>query len=125
MTERISFHDQIARNKRKSIFLIGIIFIVFIIFGAVIGLALGPDYFMIIMILAIIISLVYIVAGYYKSHNIALASVNAKLASQQEYRQYHHIVEGLCLASGLPKPKLYVMQGQQVNAMSICRTIQH
>lgn len=93
--------------------------------GYVIGLVMGPDYFMMIMILAIIITVIYVVAGYYKSDKIALASVAAKPASQSQYPQYHHSVEGLCLASGMPKPKLYVMPGQQINAFASGRDPKH
>lgn len=125
MQQRISFHDQISRNKWKSFFLFVIIFLVFILLGYVIGLALGPDYFLVIMIFAIIISLIYILVGYYKSDKIALASVNAKPASQAEYRQYHNSVEALCLASGLPKPKLYVMSGNSINAFASGRDPEH
>ncbi len=123
--ERVSFHDQISRNKWKSRFLIIIIFVVFIVLGYVIGMALGPDYFMLIMILAIVISIIYVVAGYYKSDKIALASVKAKPASQTQYPQYHHSVEGLCLASGMPKPRLYVMKGRQINAFASGRDPAH
>lgn len=125
MAERISFHDQISRNKLKSIFLMIIIFAVLILLGYVIGLALGPDYFLIIMILAIIISIGYMVVGYYKSDKIALASVGAKPAPQSQYPQYHHSVEALCLASGMPKPKLYIMPGQQINAFASGRDPKH
>jgi len=125
MADRISFHDQISKNKWKSVFLIIIVFIVLLVLGYVIGLAMGPDYFMMIMIIAIIFSLVYIVVGYYKSDKIALASVSAKPASMSEYRQYHHSIEGLCLASGMPKPKLYVMKGEQINAFASGRDPQH
>jgi len=86
---------------------------------------MGPDYFMIIMIIAIVFSLIYIVTGYYKSDKIALASVSAKSASMSEYPQYHHSVEGLCLASGMPKPKLYVMKGEQINAFASGRDPEH
>ena len=122
MAERISFHDQISRNKWKSFFLLVGIFIVFIVLGVAIGFAMGPDYFLIIMVVAIIISLIYIVAGYYNSDKIALASVKAKLASGSKYPQYHHSVEGLCLASGLPKPRLYVMENSQINAFASGRS---
>jgi len=115
---RISFYDQISRNKWKSFFLMLIIFIVFIVLGYVIGMVAGPDYFTIIMILAIIISIAYLWIGYYNSHKIALASVNAKPASQSQYPQYHNSVEGLCLASGMPKPKLYVMENSNINAFA-------
>jgi len=94
------------------------IFLVFIILGYVIGLALGQDYFFIIMIIAIVISILYLWVGYYNSHKLALASVNAKKASRDKYPQYHHSVEGLCLASGLPKPKLYVMEDSNINAFA-------
>lgn len=125
MEGRISFHDQISRNKWKSVFLLIAIFLVFILLGYIIGLVAGEGYFFVIMIFAIIISLVYILVGYYKSDKIALASVNAIPASQSDYRQYHNSVEALCLASGMPKPKLYVMQSQQINAFASGRGPEH
>jgi len=115
---RISFHDQIQRNKLKSIFLILGILAVFILLGYVIGLALGPDYFMFIMILATVISILYVWIGYYNSHKIAIKSVNAKPALQSQYPQYHNSVEGLCIASGMPKPKLYIMEDNSINAFA-------
>jgi len=118
MSNRISFHDQISRNKYKSFFLLLAILAVLIIIGYVIGIAMGPDYFLMIMIIAIIISISYIWIGYYNSHKIALASVKAKPAKQSEYSQYHHSVEGLCLASGMPKPKLYIMEDKNINAFA-------
>lgn len=115
--ERISFHDQIARNKFKSSLLLVFIILVFVIFGYVIGMIAGPDYFTIIMIISIIISVFYVWFGYYNSHKIALSSVNAKPAPET-YRQYHHSVEGLAIASGLPKPKLYVIEDNNINAFA-------
>jgi len=116
--ERISFHDQIASNKWKSVFLIVIILSVLLSLGFIIGKVAGPEYFTVIMIIAIIVSLLYIWFGYYYSDKIALASVNAKPASQSQYREYHHLVEGLSLASGLPKPRLYVMNDDRINAFA-------
>ena len=118
MSQRISFHDQISRNKTKSFFLLAGILAIFILLGYVIGMASGPEYFTFIMILAIIISISYIWIGYYNSHKIALASVKAKPANMREYPEYHHLVEGLSLASGIPKPKLYVMEDSNINAFA-------
>jgi hypothetical protein len=53
--ERISFHDEIARNKLKSLFLMILVFAVLLAIGFIIGMALGPDYFTIIMIVSKII----------------------------------------------------------------------
>lgn len=122
---RIDFRDQISRNKVKSFFLIVLIFIVIIILGYVITLATDPGYFFIIMILAIIFSISYIWISYYNSHKIAIASVGAKKASRQEYKQYHDLVEGLTIASGMPKPELYVMDSKNINAFASGRDPKH
>ncbi|VVB77798.1 Protease HtpX [uncultured archaeon] len=115
---RISFYNQISTNKWKSFFLILIVFMVFIVLGAVIGLALGPDYFTLIMIAAIIISIIYVWVGYYYSADIALASVNAKPADRRLHKGFYDSVEGLTLASGMPMPKLYVMDSSEINAFA-------
>jgi heat shock protein HtpX len=118
MESRISFHDQIKKNKWKSFFLLIIIFGVFILLGYIIALIAGPDYFLIIMIFSIIISILYILIGYYNSDKIALASVNARIVLRGEYPQYYHSVEGLCLASGMPIPRLYIMEDPNINAFA-------
>lgn len=121
----LSFHNEIRRNKRNSFFLIGVVLLVLLALIYTISFAMGPDYFFIILIIGTIISILYVVGGYYKSAELAIASVNAKPAKGQEYRQYHNIVEGLSLASGLPKPKLYVMHNPQINAFASGRDPQH
>jgi heat shock protein HtpX len=125
MTSRLSFHDEIRKNKRSSYLLIGIVLAVLLALVYTISFIIGGDYFFIILIVGTIISILYVVGGYYKSADLAIASVNAKKANQQEYRQYHNIVEGLCLASGLPKPKLYIMNNPQINAFASGRDPQH
>ena len=117
--EKISFYEQISRNKRNSFILIAIIFLVLAALGYIIA-RLNQSYFFIIMIVSIIISISYVLIGYYNSDKIALASVNAKPAPK-EYRQYYNSVEGLTLASGLPMPKLYIMENQQINAFATGR----
>jgi len=118
MKQKIHFDDQISRNKVKSIIFIFAIFIVFIVLGYVISMAFDPSYFFIIMILSIIFSLMYIFLTYYNSDKIAIASVKAKKAMPGEYKTYHSVVEGLCVASGLPKPRLYIMDSEQINAFA-------
>lgn len=125
MAERISFHDQIQRNKLKSVFLMIVIFVVFILLAYLISMAINPSYFFIIMIFAIIFSLLYIVVGYYNSDKLAIASVKAKKASRTEHRMLYHSVEGVSIASGLPMPKLYVMESSQINAFASGRDPQH
>ena len=125
MTERISFHDEIARNKLKSVVLIAVIFLFFIILGYVIARILDPSYFFVIMIFSVIFSLSYTLVSYYNSDKIALASVRAKPASSIQHRQLFQAVENMSLASGLPMPRVYVMEGEQINAFASGRNPQN
>jgi heat shock protein HtpX len=122
---RISFYDQIAVNKRKSYFLMFCIFAVFLILGYVISMAYDPGSFFFIMIIAIIFSISYLLISYYNCDKIALSSVQAKPADKNQFRQYYDLVEGLTLASGLPMPKLYIMQNEQINAFATGRDPGH
>ena len=105
MEKRISFQDQIQKNKLKSVILIITIFIFFIVLGYIISLTLSPGYFFIIMIISIIFSLSYILISYYNSDKIALASANAKPASRDNHAMFFHAAENMAIASGIPMPK--------------------
>src|SRR3989338_6768341 len=125
MAERISFEDQISRNKIKSVFLMVLIIIFFIVLGYIIALILDPSYFFIIMIIAIIFSMSYTIFSYYNSDKIALSSVKARLANSSEHSQFMHSVENMAIASGLEAPKAYVMDSEQINAFASGRDPKH
>lgn len=123
--ERINFHDQISGNKWKSFFLMSIIFIVLVLFGYVISFAFEPGFFFIIMSISIIFSLFYVWFSYYNSGKIAIASVGAREAARISHKQFYDIVESLTIASGLPMPKLYIMNSPQINAFASGRNPQN
>jgi heat shock protein HtpX len=112
----IDFRDQISRNKTKSFFLIASIILVIIALCYVIGGIYGDPFSF--LIVGILIALIYVWIGYYSSAKIAILSVNAKLADYKKYRGYYNLVEGLTIASGLPMPKLYIMENSQINAFA-------
>src|SRR3989344_5408585 len=118
MAERLSFEDQIQRNKLKSIALIAVIFIFFILLGYLISIVVDPSYFFFIMIIAIIFSMSYILLSYYNSDKIALASVRAREASHTEHRMLYNAVESMSISSGLPMPRGFVMESEQINAFA-------
>lgn len=121
---RISFYDQINKNKWSSFFLMSVIFIILFALISVIGIALRFDVFF-ILIIAVVISLLYIWGSYYYSDKIAIASVGAKEADSNIHRQFYNSVEGLTLASGMPMPKLYVMNDPNINAFASGRDPKH
>jgi heat shock protein HtpX len=116
-------YEQIAANKRRSVLLI--LFFTLLVAGVVLAIQflfrLGVVGFAIAAVVAVASS----VAGYYNSDKIALRMSRARPADPQEYARYHNLVEGLCIASGLPKPRLYVVDDPAPNAFATGRNPQH
>ncbi|MDQ3979296.1 MAG: M48 family metallopeptidase [Actinomycetota bacterium] len=63
--------------------------------------------------------------SYWKSDSIALAMSHARPADPQQYARLHNVVEGLCIAAGLPKPRLYVIEDPAPNAFATGRDPRH
>lgn len=123
--EKISFYDQIDRNKRNSYFLIFFIFIILIVFAWIIAQICDPGLTFIILIFAIIFSIFYTWGTYNYSDRIALASVNAVPAEGPKYKHLRNQVEGLALAAGLSMPRVYVMPSKDINAFATGKDPQH
>jgi heat shock protein HtpX len=65
------------------------------------------------------------IGSYYASDKIALSMSRAVPADPQQFARYHNLVEGLCIASGLPKPRLYVVDDPAPNAFATGRNPKH
>lgn len=77
------------------------------------------------VVIAVVVAAALAVVSYWKSDSIALAMSRAQPASEDEYPRLHNIVEGLCIAAGLPKPRLYVIQDDAPNAFATGRDPKH
>ncbi len=112
-------YDQVAANRRRSMVLtLAFIIIVGLVgwaFAQVVGF--GPWG----VVFAIVFSLGSSVLAYWTSDKVALAMSHARPADQTQYARYHNLVEGLCIASGLPKPRLYVIEDDAPNAFATGR----
>jgi heat shock protein HtpX len=116
-------YEQIASNKRRSALLI----LGFVVLVAAVVVAInfliggGPIGFAIAAVIAIATSWI----SYFNSDKVALAISRAKPADPHTYARYHNLVEGLCIASGLPKPRLYIIDDPAPNAFATGRNPQH
>jgi heat shock protein HtpX len=64
-------------------------------------------------------------ASYWKADAIALSVSRAVPADPQQYQRLHNLVEGLCIASGLPKPRVYIVDDPAPNAFATGRDPKH
>jgi len=63
--------------------------------------------------------------AYWKSDSIALAMSHARPADPTTHARLHNLVEGLCIAAGLPKPRIYVIEDDAPNAFATGRNPRH
>jgi heat shock protein HtpX len=107
-------YEQIASNKRKSIFLI----FFFLVLIAALAWVFGQitEFGSYALIPAVVIALIMTWGSYYYSDKIVLAVSKARPVSKQDYPYLYNIVEGLALAAGLPKPRCYVIDDSAPNA---------
>jgi heat shock protein HtpX len=77
------------------------------------------------LIVALVIAGVGAFVAYWKSDAVALRMSHARPADPVEYARLHNVVEGLCIAAGLPKPRVYVIDDPAPNAFATGRDPRH
>ena len=91
--------------------------------GAAIGVLIG--YGVIGTVVALVISGALAFASYWKSDAVALAVSRAHPADPTQYRRLYNLVEGLTIASGLPMPRVYIVDDPAPNAFATGRNPRH
>ena len=116
-------YDQVSSNKRRSALLVAAFVAVvagaawafnLLIGGGVAGLAV-----------ALVVAGGVAAGAYWKSDAVALAMSHARPADPVEHARLHNLVEGLCIAGGLPKPRVYVVDDDAPNAFATGRDPKH
>jgi len=63
--------------------------------------------------------------SYWNSDKVALSLSHAVPADRTHYARLYNLVEGLCIASGLPQPALYIVDDPAPNAFATGRDPKH
>lgn len=112
-------YSAIARNKRNTWFiLIGFILALGAI-GVLAGWLAGNNWFITAFIL--IFAAGYATVQYFFADREALAMSGAIEVGRADAPRYYRLVENLCIATGTPMPKLYVVQDSAPNAFATGR----
>jgi len=117
-------YEQIAANRRRTwLMVIGFTIFVGLVLAVVVYLfgGTGPWGIAIAAVIAIATSWF----SYWNSDKIALRMSRARPADPKQYARLHNLVEGLCIASGLPKPSVYVVDDPAPNAFATGRDPKH
>ena len=122
MQEKILVEDQIRKNKRQTIYVCGLMALLFI----AVVFSIGYIFFgsiVISLVFALPIALGYIAITYSISVSAVLSAAKARPANPQvrEEKLLIYRVEEMAIAAGLPTPKVYVQDSEYINAFATGR----
>lgn len=119
-----NFREQQKSNKLKTLLLLGVMgsLTAFVIYA--VALYLGYASLGIIPF-AIGISLIGVWGSYYSSDKIVLSMTGAKLIDHDSAPQLFNLVQEITIASGLPMPKVAIVEDAAPNAFATGRDPEH
>lgn len=115
-------YKQIAANKRNTVLIIlGFVLLITGI-GGVVAYSL-QDWFVVAWVL--IIAAIYATVQYFASASLAVAMTGAKQIQKKDNPRLWNTVENLAITTGLPMPKVYIIQDAAPNAFATGRDPKH
>jgi heat shock protein HtpX len=119
--DQTSFRDEIAKNKRWSLLLaIAVSLILFFLIFFLVYFII-PGFILLALPLSLIFIIIYTYSSYRFGDVVVLSATNAKPAEGREYQYLRDTVEGLSIASGIPSPKVYIIENEDMNAFATGR----
>ena len=77
------------------------------------------------VVLATILAVALSLGSYFAGARLVLASTGAREVTAEQEPRLHNIVEGIAIAAGVPKPRVYVVPEQAPNAFATGRDPEH
>lgn len=115
--------DLYRKNTRRSILLIAGFVVVVLGIGWVFSYLFNGGF--IGVAIAAVIATLMTWLSYRSGDKIVLAVSKAREVTHEQEPRLHNIVEGLCIAAGIPKPRVYVVEDAAPNAFATGRDPQH
>jgi heat shock protein HtpX len=117
-----TLYTHAESNTRKTWILMTCFLIFIIALGWLFSYLLNNSIFLVI---AVILAIFQSFFSYWYSDKIVLAMTRAKAIEKRDNPELYRIVENLCIAAGLPLPKIYILPENQINAFATGRDANH
>jgi heat shock protein HtpX len=123
-TDPVTHVELIAKNRRTSMLMLGIEFLLVGILGAAIGILVSRSVPLGILIGAAVAIVVDVIA-WSLAVRATIALTHAVEVTPEQAKVLHNVIEGLCLRTGMPKPRVYIVDDPAPNAFSTGRNPKH
>lgn len=120
----MNVYGEIRSNTLKTYLILLLFFALISALVYVFGKALGANTG-VLLLMSFLVSMFLTVGSYFYSDKIVLGIHGAREAKRTEYFDLYTVVENLAIASGLPKPKVYVIPDPAPNAFATGRDPKH
>ena len=115
-------YDAIARNRRRSWYLVATAFVLLFLVSEGFSFFLGRP---VGLVVALLIAGGGTVSSYYFSDKLALAVNGAHEVTHEQAPQLYNVVQEMAVAAGLPMPKVAIIDDPAPNAFATGRDPEH
>ncbi|HET7301884.1 MAG TPA: M48 family metalloprotease [Candidatus Saccharimonadales bacterium] len=115
-------YSAIAANKRKTWLIIALFFVIIGVLGWIAGNIWGNPSF---VYLAFVVGGVYALIQYFMAAKLALSMNGAREIQKRDNPRLFRTVENLSIATGMPMPKVYIIEDDAPNAFATGRDPKH
>lgn len=130
---RQTFQQQITQNKRRSWLLVILLTLILVVLGALVGYALfgSVEWAVAGIAFAVALSVILSAGAFFGGDSLVLTASQAKEVKPEEgphhpeIIEYMNVVQEMCLAAGLPLPKMYLIDDSAPNAFATGRDPKH
>src|SRR5580704_4292234 len=119
----VTHDDLIAKNRRTSVIMLVSEFVLIGLLGAGIGFLVTRSAAGGIIVGAAVAVAIDVVAWLF-AVRATIALTHAVEVSHEQAPVLHNVIEGLCIATGLPKPKVYIVDDPAPKAFAFGRSPQ-
>jgi heat shock protein HtpX len=113
---RTELQHAVHRNERRTLVVLAAAAAVVLVLGVVVVLLAGLGVIGIVVV--VVLAAVVAWLGDRSAGRVAIAVTGARLAEGRDTQRLHNLTEGLCIADGLSKPTLYVVDDDALNAFT-------
>ena len=115
-------YKQIAQNKRRTIIIMMVFVVIIVAIGAAVAYFVNDWW---VLLWVFIASTIYAVIQYFAAGSIATAMSGAREITKKDNPRLYNAVENLSITTGLPMPKVYIIDDPAPNAFATGRDPEH
>ncbi len=123
--KRISIYDAVGANRVRTLLLIGAFTAIVVLVAYAVGEVMAPGAGLVALPVGLAVSGVSATGSYLAGDKVVLGMSKARELAAGEEPRLRNVVEALAIGSGLPMPKLYVIEEGAPNAVATGRDPKH